>query len=247
MISTTDLSITIIYLAVVLMIGLFSGRSKKKDFTASAKDYFLAGRSLKWHTIGLALFASNISCVHLVSLAQSGFDTGLLIGNFEWMAGFTLIILAVFFVPLYIKSGVVTLPDFLERRYDRSCRNWLTVVSIVSSVIIHISFPLLAGGVVLQSLFGINLYAGVIFMGAIAAVYTVSGGLRSVVITESLQTVVLLTGAVILTVISYQKIGGWDHLVEILRQNKSIDKLSMMRPKNDPDGIPWYSVLLGYP
>src|SRR5436190_14884149 len=135
--------------------------------------------------IGLALFATNISCLHLVSLAQSGFDSGLLNGNFEWMAAFTLILLALFFTPFYIKSGVATLPDFLERRYDRSSRDWLVVVSIVSAIIIHISFSMLAGGIVLETLFGVNLYTSVIVISIITAVYTIVGGLKAVVVTES--------------------------------------------------------------
>ena len=96
--------------------------------------------------IGLALFATNISCMHLVSLAQSGFDTGLLNGNFEWMTAFVLILLALLFIPFYIRSGVSTLPEFPERRYNKSCRDWLALISIISAIIIHIAFSFLAGG-----------------------------------------------------------------------------------------------------
>ncbi|MGF7232225.1 sodium:solute symporter family transporter, partial [Arachidicoccus sp.] len=128
MLNPIDLTISIAYIVGILFIGLWTGiRHRRRSKANAAGEYFLAGKSLKWPAIGLALFATNISTVHLVSLAQSGFDTGLLNGNFEWMAAFTLILLALFFAPFYIKSGVATLPDFLERRYDRSSRDWLAI------------------------------------------------------------------------------------------------------------------------
>src|SRR5918994_328721 len=107
MIGTVDIAISVLYILGIVSIGLWAGLKKKKMTEgSSSNDYFLAGKTLKWPIIGLALFATNISCIHLVSLAQSGFDTGLLNGNFEWMASFTLILLALFFVPFYIRSGV---------------------------------------------------------------------------------------------------------------------------------------------
>src|SRR5215471_2202727 len=183
MIGNIDIVISALYILGIVAIGLWAGVKKRKGTVGASNDYFLAGKTLKWPMIGLALFATNISCLHLVSLAQSGFDSGLLNGNFEWMAAFTLILLALFFVPFYLKSNVSTLPDFLERRYNRACRDWLAIISILSAVIIVIA--LLTG------------------------IYTIIGGLRAVVITESIQTVVLLAGAIIITAICYQKTGGW--------------------------------------
>lgn len=247
MIGSFDLIVIIIYIVGIVGIGLWAGISHKKKIVDTAGDYFLAGKSLRWPVIGLALFATNISCVHLVSLAQSGFDTGLLNGNFEWMAAFVLILLAVFFAPFYIKSGVTTLPDFLEKRYDRSSRDWLAIVSIISAIVIHISFSLLAGGIVLKTLFGVDMYTSVIVICILTATYTVIGGLRAVVITESIQTIVLLTGAVIMSIAAYHKMGGWQPMVEVLRENNQLSKLSMMRPHGDESGMPWYAVFLGYP
>lgn len=248
MIQTVDIIISASYICLILLIGLWVGirhrnRSKKNE----ASSYFLAGKSLKWPAIGLALFATNISTVHLVSLAQSGFDTGLLSGNFEWMAAFTLILLALFFVPFYIKSGVSTLPDFLEKRYDRSCRDWLTFVSIISAIIIHIAFSMLAGGIVLKTLFGVNIYLSVIVICAVTALYTIIGGLKAVVVTESIQTVVLLIGAVVICMACYQKMSGWSAMVDALHSEQQSIKLSMLRPSNDASGMPWYAVFLGYP
>jgi SSS family solute:Na+ symporter len=248
MIGPLDIIISCCYILGILGIGLWAGRQQQKQSRqGAASNYFLAGNSLRWPAIGLALFATNISTVHLVSLAQSGFDTGLLNGNFEWMASFTLILLALFFSPFYIRSGVATLPDFLERRYGSASRDWLVVISVVSAVTIHIAFSMLAGGIVLQTLFGVNMYTSVIVICLITALYTITGGLKAVVVTESIQTVVLITGAVIISVAAYYKVGGWQGMTHTLQQTNTLDKLSMLRPTGDGSGMPWYAVMLGYP
>jgi SSS family solute:Na+ symporter len=248
MLKSLDLSISILYILGILAVGLWAGiRHRRKSKANAAGEYFLAGKTLKWPAIGLALFATNISTVHLVSLAQSGFDSGLLNGNFEWMAAFTLILLSLFFVPFYIRSGVTTLPDFLEKRYDRSSRDWLAVISVVSAIIIHIAFSMLAGGIVLKTLFGLNMYVSVIVICLITAIYTIVGGLKAVVVTESIQTVVLLTGAFIISYAAYHKMGGWEPMTDVLKSKGELDKLSMLRPHGDPSGMPWYTVFLGYP
>lgn len=248
MLASPDLVITILYILGIFLLGLWTGiRQRRRSRTNAAGGYFLAGKSLKWPAIGLALFATNISTVHLVSLAQSGFDTGLLNGNFEWMAAFTLLLLALFFAPFYIKSGVATLPDFLEKRYDRASRDWLAIVSVLSAIIIHIAFSMLAGGIVLKTLFGLNMYASVVVIATITAIYTIVGGLKAVVVTESIQTVVLLSGAVIITYASLHKMGGWTAMVDNLKAHHETGRLSMLRPAGDSSGMPWYAVLLGYP
>lgn len=246
MISNTDLFISIAYVVVMVVIGMAAGLKGQRKTSASG-DYFLAGKSLRWPMIGLALFATNISCIHLVSLAQSGFDTGLLNGNFEWMAAFTLVLLALFFVPFYIKSGVPTLPVFMERRYDNACRDWLTVISLVSAVVLHIAFSLLAGGIVIESLFGIDMYISVSAISVLVALYTIIGGLRAVVVTESVQTIVLVAGAIMITAASWIKLGGWGALLDTLQASGQTHRLSMLRPAGDASGMPWYAVFLGYP
>ena len=247
MIGQTDIIISVLYIAAIVAVGLWSGLRKRKPVGGESNEYFLAGKSLKWPMIGLALFATNISCLHLVSLAQSGFDTGLLNGNFEWMAAFTLIILALFFVPFYLRSRVTTLPDFLEKRYNRACRDWLAFISVISAIIIHIAFSFLAGGIVLKTLFGVDMYVSVIVIAVLTGIYTIIGGLRAVVITESIQTIVLLAGAVIITVLCFNKTGGWSSITDTLQSTGNMDKLSMLRPAGDTSGMPWYAVFLGYP
>ncbi len=248
MLGNLDLGIAIFYILLILVVGVLAGSARfKKVKETSAEGYFLAGKTLRWPAIGLALFATNISTVHLVSLAQSGFDTGLLNGNFEWMVAFTLILLALFFVPFYLKSGVATLPDFLERRYDRASRDWLTFISILSAIVIHIAFSMLAGGIVLRTLFGFNMYLSITVICVITGIYTILGGLRAVVVTESIQTIVLLAGAFIISFAAFDKMGGWTPMKAVLEQDYALDRLSMLRGSNDGSGMPWYAVLFGYP
>ncbi|MGB7528983.1 sodium:solute symporter [Sphingobacterium cellulitidis] len=248
MLGGIDLGISIFYILFILAVGIWAGMNKKgKSQVNTAAGYFLAGKSLRWPAIGLALFATNISTVHLVSLAQSGFDTGLLNGNFEWMAAFTLILLALFFVPFYLKSGVATLPDFLERRYDRASRDWLTWISIVSAIVIHIAFSMLAGGIVLKTLFGFNMYLSIGIICIITGLYTILEGLKAVVVTESIQTLVLLIGAFIITYAAFDKMGGWQPMREVLDMEGQMERLSMLRPSGDASGMPWQAVILGYP
>jgi SSS family solute:Na+ symporter len=237
-----DKAVLVLYLVVIVGIGCWTGMRSRKG-TEGGKDYFLAGGSLRWPMIGLALFSTNISTIHLVGFAQEGYKNGLVAGNFEWMAPFLLIVLALFFAPFYIRSRVATLPDFLERRYSRSCRDWLALLSIISAIFIHIGFTLYTGAVVLKGLFGIPILYSIIGATVLTGLYTIVGGLMAVVVTESIQTVVLLIGSVLLTIFGLIKVGGWSGIAE----NVDAVKLTMLRPSSDPAGYPWYSVFLGYP
>jgi SSS family solute:Na+ symporter len=241
-IATLDLLIIVVYLLGIVALGCWVGLRRHQG-QRSGKDYFLAGTKLTWPVIGLALFSTNISTIHLVSLAQEGFDNGLAYGNFEWMAAFSLIVLALFFAPFYIRSGVATLPDFLEMRYNRACRDWLAILSIISAIFIHIGFSLYTGAVVLRGMLGIDLYVSIAVTATMTGLYTIVGGLMAVVVTESIQAIVLVVGAVCVTGIAYVHVGGWSRLAA------AVDpvKLTVLRAADDPSGLPWYSVLLGYP
>ncbi|HTR80973.1 MAG TPA: sodium/solute symporter [Bacteroidota bacterium] len=268
-ISEVDYAIIILYLAGIVGMGIWAGRQRKKG--GEGRHYFLAGNTLTWPVIGLAMFAANISTVHLVSLAESAYKYGLIYGNFEWMAGFTLVLLSLFFAPLYLRSKVPTLPDYLERRYSRKCRDWLAIVSIISAIVIHIGVALYTAAWVLRgitglppdaTIFGIDaLFFFIAILGILTGIYTMIGGLLAVVMTESVQTVLLLIGALCITVVGYIKIGGWSALVNTLATHPhpmqnvagsgitwgTGNFLHMMRFNGDPSGLPWYSILLGYP
>ena len=240
-ISSIDSTIIVVYLVGIVVLGCLAGFRRRRGM--EGQGYFLAGKTLTWPVIGLALFSTNISTVHLVSLAQEGYKNGLAYGNFEWMAAFTLIILALFFAPFYLRAKVATLPDFLEKRYSRACRDWLAFLSIISAVVIHIGFSLYAGAVVLRGMFGINIMTSIIFVAVLTGLYTIIGGLLAVVLTESIQTIVLVLGAVCVTVIGLYHADGWSGLVASVEPVK----FTVLRPHGDASGLPWYSVLLGYP
>jgi SSS family solute:Na+ symporter len=247
-IGVVDTAIMVAYCIGIVALGCWAGLRHRRASTS--QGYFMAGHELRWPSIGLALFATNISCFHLVSLAQAGYDTGLLMGNFEWMAAYTLILLGLFFAPFYIRSRVATLPDFLEKRYGRECRecrDWLAVISMLAAIIFHISFPLSTGWVVLHGIIGIEKWTCIVLMCVLTAIYTVAGGLAAVVMTETLQAVVLLVGAVLITFFAYQKVGGWDPMLHTLQETGKLGQLSMLRSPRVEAEFPWYSIFLGYP
>ena len=270
--SGLDWTIIAVYLLGVVGLGIAAGFLRRKHETGGeGGHYFLAGNTLTWPVIGLAMFAANISTVHLVSLAEAAYKFGLVFGNFEWMAGFTLILLSLFFAPLYLRSRVATLPDFLERRFNRGCRDVLSVVSLFSAIVIHMGVALYTAAWVLRGILGLAPGATIIgvdalllfiaFMGLLTGIYTMLGGLLAVVWTESVQTVLLLVGAIVITVSGYLKIGGWRELAHTLATNPhplaavsgsnvtwgTGNFLNMARGPADPSGLPWYSILLGYP
>lgn len=240
-IGTIDTIVIIVYLVGIVAIGCWAGVRKRHD--TIGQDYFLASRSLGWAVIGLALFSTNISTIHLVSLAQEGYLNGLAYGNFEWMAAFTLIALSLFFAPFYIRSKVATLPDFLEKRYNRPCRDWLAFLSIIAAIFIHISFSLYAGAIVLKSMFGINIFLSIVLAAVFSGIYTIIGGLLAVALTGAIQTVILVAGATLITLIGLWQVGGWEGLASSVEPIK----LTILRPHGDASGLPWYSIFLGYP
>lgn len=245
-IGAIDLSVIVVYLIGIVSLGCWAGlRQRKKG--AMGKDYFLAGGTLTWPIIGLALFSTNISTIHLVGFAQEGYVNGLAYGNFEWMAPFILVITALFFAPFYIRSRVATLPDFLEMRYNRACRDWLAVLSIVAAIFIHIGFSLYMGAVLLRGMFGINLYVSIGATAMLTGIYTIVGGLMAVVVTESLQTIILLVGSIIITAVAYYHVGGIEGVNETLAASGEQVKMTMLRTAEEQPELPWYAVFLGYP
>src|SRR3984957_31472 len=270
--SHLDWSIIAIYLVAVVGLGVAAGFMRRKgERGGEGGHYFLAGNTLSWPVIGLAMFAANISTVHLVSLAEAAYKYGLVYGNFEWMAGFTLILLSLFFAPLYLRSRVATLPDFLERRFNRGCRDVLSIISLFSAIVIHMGVALYTAAWVLRGILGLapdatilGVNALMLFiatLGILTGIYTVFGGLLAVVWTESVQTILLLTGAIVITVTGYLKVGGWAELSHTLASHPhplaavpgsnvtwgTGNFLNMARTAADSSGLPWYSILLGYP
>jgi len=270
--SNLDWGVVVLYLLAVVGLGVAAGLLRRKgERGGEGGHYFLAGNTLAWPVIGLAMFAANISTVHLVSLAEAAYKFGLVFGNFEWMAGFTLILLSLFFAPLYLRSRVATLPDFLERRFNRPCRDVLAVVSLFSAIVLHMGVALYTAAWVLRGILGLApgatilgldaLMVFIVVLGVLTGIYTMLGGLLAVVWTESAQTVLLLAGAIIITTLGFLKAGGWSALAGTLASHPhplaavpgskvtwaTSNFLRMARGAHDPSGLPWYSVLLGYP
>lgn len=247
-ISSLDLTVIIAYLIGIMIIGIWVGYRKH----ASSKQYFLAGKSLGWFSIGAALFASNISTIHLVGLAASGHEAGLVIGNFEWMASFCLIILGLVFAPFYFKSKISTLPEYLEKRYSPQARTWLAFVAIAGALLIHIGISLFAGAKLFESFLGIPIMYSILIISTVTVIYTVLGGLKAVVVTETIQTFLLLGGAILITVlgIKYLPELGIDSFSDFSREIKS-DQMSMVHSIRNSEGhlneYSWLAVLLGYP
>ena len=194
-ISTIDTIIVIAYLIGIMAVGILAGYRKH----TSSDQFFLAGRSLRWPIIGTGLFCANISTIHLVGLASSGYKDGLVIGNFEWMAAFCLILLGIVFAPFYFRSKISTLPEYVEKRYGSGARTFLAGIFIMSALLVHIGISLYAGAIVLEEFFGIPYVVSIIGISVITAIYTILGGLKAVMITDAIQAVLLLTGAAILT------------------------------------------------
>tara|TARA_S200000501_G_scaffold141907_1_gene134006 strand:+ start:225 stop:1850 length:1626 start_codon:yes stop_codon:yes gene_type:complete len=247
-IAPLDLAIILVYLVGILIIGIVSTRRQ----SMSSENYFLAGRGLGWISIGAALFASNISTIHLTGLAADGFRLGLVVGNFEWMASFTLVLLAVIFAPFYFRTKISTLPEFLEKRYDSRSRTFLAFMAVIGALFIHIGISLYAGAVVFQNFFGLNVYFSILVISIVTTIYTVVGGLRAVVITENVQTVILIAGSCILTVLAILAVRDIGILgIEDLKLALKPDQFEMLHSSGSVigknNGYTWYAFFLGYP
>ena len=240
MLSNTDFLIIGLYFLAVFVIAFLSG--SKKGENGEAADYFLGGRNLGWFVIGASLFASNIGSEHLVGLAGQGASGDLVAGQFELLASLILILLGWVFVPFYLKSGVYTMPEFLEKRYDGWARSYLSYVSIVAYVLTKISVTIFAGAIVFTALLGINFWTGAIIIVVATGIYTVFGGFKAVVYTDLMQMFVLVGGSIILTVFGLNELGGLDELVTHTTPNH----WSLWRSISDTN-YPWTGIIFGAP
>jgi SSS family solute:Na+ symporter len=228
------------YFAVVFAVAV--AVSRKSETRESAEGYFLGGRNAGWFIVGSSLFASNIGAEHLVGLAGAGAAGGVAVGQFEVLASLVLLLLAWFFVPFYLKSGVFTMPEFLERRYSPAARWYLAVISIVAYVLTKISVTIFAGGIVFEALMGLNFWAGAAIVVIATGIYTVFGGLRAVLYTDMLQAFVFVGGSAAVLFIGLDAVGGWGEL----RAAAGSGFFDMWRPMTDPS-FPWTGILLGAP
>jgi SSS family solute:Na+ symporter len=216
------------YFAVLLGLSWWVVR-KNKDTTS---DYFLAGHSLGWFIVGASIFASNIGSEHLVGLAGSGATDGVAMAHYELHA-WCLLVLGWLLVPFYLRSGVYTMPQFLEKRFSPGSRYVLSIISLIAYIVTKIAVGIFAGGVVFQALLPELAFAGIdgfwvgsILILVITGLYTTLGGFRAVAYTESLQTIVLVVGSALVTYYGLEKIGGWSEL----RATVDSDMFNLWKP-----------------
>ncbi len=238
-ITTLDLWVLAGYFAIVLGIGVWVTRR-----TTSGDDLFLAGRSLGWAAIGVSLFASNISSTTLIGLTGAAYDTGIAVSAYEWAAGLPLLLLAFVFAPLYFRSRITTVPEYLERRFDRRVRLYFSAVTIALTIIVDTAGGLYAGAVTVQTFFpDIAIWQTCIAIGIFAGLYTAAGGLKAVVYTDILQASVLILGTAVMTLILFSELGfSWAEVREALPP----EQLSIVQPVSD-DILPWPGLILGVP
>ena len=217
--------------------------SRKKKETSG--DYFLSGRSATWIAIGASIFASNIGSEHLIGLAGTGASAGMAQAHWE-IQGWMILILGWVFVPFYSRSMVYTMPEFLEKRYNKESRGILTWLSLASYVLTKVSVTVMAGGLALNTLLGINFWVASLALVIITAIYTVIGGMESVLKTSVLQTPILLLGSLVILWIGLKELGGWNAMMDICSAqpvNEYGDSMTtLMRSGKDAE-FPWYGAL----
>ena len=244
-ISLATLDWVVIGIFFVAMIWICWDVAKKKKETSG--DYFLNGRTATWLAIGASIFASNIGSEHLIGLAGAGATSGMAQAHGE-IQGWMILILGWVFVPFYERSMVYTMPEFLEKRYNSQSRGILTYLSLASYVLTKVSVTVMAGGLALQTLLGINFWVAAIALVVITAIYTVIGGMESVLKTSVLQTPILLIGSLVILWIGLKELGGWNVMMQTCAaqpvNDLGDDMTTLMRSAQDK-AFPWYGALFG--
>lgn len=241
-ISLESLDYVIIAFYFLIVFGIaWMVKTPKNDQGGQSEDYFLAGRNLGWFAIGASLFASNIGSEHLIGLAGAGATSGVPVAQFELLAGFILLILGWVFVPFYLQSGVTTMPEFLEMRYSRTARNYLSFISVVAYVITKISATIFAGAVVFEAM-GIDFWLGALIVVVSTGIYTALGGLRAVIYTDTMQVFVMIGGSILVTIFGLEALGGF----EAAKTQLSPEFFNLWKATDHPE-FPWTGILFGAP
>jgi SSS family solute:Na+ symporter len=210
-----------------LSYGIYMAYRKKAGLNSS--NFFLGGRSIKWPIVGASLFATNIGAEHLVGLSGDSYRYGLSAGSVELTTAITLGFACAFLFPYYMKNKIFTIPEFLELRYDRRARTFFSGLMLVISIMTKLAFTLFAGALVLNSIVGWNIMSTIFYIGIVVALFTIIGGFTAVAYTDTLQVIIMITGASIMLIIGLDKVGGWKGLME-----KAPDMMSIAKPYDDP-------------
>ncbi len=232
-----DIVFVVLYLLIIAGVSVWSIRKSK----SSPSDYFLSNRNLGWWVIGASILASNVGSEHIVGLAGTAASSGLVMGHYE-LHSWIVLLLGWVFVPFYMRSMVYTMPEFLERRFNAKARRLLSIIQLLSYVIAKASVTIFAGALVFNSFLGVDFWTGAIILVVVTGIYTILGGLHTVMYTEAIQAIILLLGSAVLLFIGLGKVGGWEGMINSIPK----EKLNMFRPLSDPD-FPWLGILIASP
>ena len=233
-----DSALVAAYVPALIALGAWASRRQ-----TDPEDYFLASRGSRWPAIGLAMLASNISSTALIGLAGAAYATGISVYNYEWSAAVVLVFFCVFLLPFVLASRVYTMPEFLERRYDARARLYFAVLTLFLNVMVDAAAALYSGSLVIRVLFpGTQLWVIATVLAGAAGIYTLLGGLRAVIYTETVQAVLLFVGATVIAIAAFSRAGGWHAVMNGVPPGA----VSLIRPIGDP-GVPWPGLLFGIP
>jgi solute:Na+ symporter, SSS family len=197
------------YLILTVVVGFLVARKGR----ANPRDYFMGAKKLPWYVVGTSMVATSISSDHFIAQVGAGYTNGIVIAAFGWNSWIVYTLLIWIFLPYYMRTGLYTMPEFLERRYNPTARYLFAVFCVVGYLFSLIAGPLYAGGLALESMFGLDLVWGIVFLGVLTGAYTIYGGLKSAAWTDFMQIAVLLVGGILVPVIGLSKVGGLGHLV----------------------------------
>ncbi len=237
-ISFWDCAIIVVYLVFIVWWGLKHGKS------GDAGSYFLAGKSMPWWIIGLSMFAASISSTTLIGQSGDAYHTGVAVFNYNLTGVVVMVFFATFLLPLYIRSGIFTIPEFLEKRFDKRSRYYFSGISIIGNVFLDAAGALYAAALIIKLMFPeADLFLIIVIFAVLAASYTIPGGLSSAISAEIIQAVILIVGSIILTVACFSN-GGAENLIAMMQKGDILTKL--IRPLDDP-ATPWLGLIVGMP
>ncbi|SDW40203.1 solute:Na+ symporter, SSS family [Lutibacter oricola] len=235
-----DITVLVLYFIFIVWFGI---KSSKKG-SNSTKDYFLAGRNMTWPIIGFSLFAASISSTTLIGKSGDAYSTGIAVFNYDLVSVLVMVFFAMFFLPFYIKSGIFTIPEFLEKRFDKRSRYYFSFITLIGSTFLDAAGALYAASLLMKLVFpALSIMELSVIFAIIVAAYTIPGGLSAAIKVDLIQGILLLVGTFILTFLAMQN-GGLDYLKELLLADDTMMKL--IRP-NDDSSVPWLGMIVGIP
>ena len=235
-----------VYLVIVAVVGFLASRKKEES-----DDYFLASRSLTWWIIGGSMIAANISTHHFIGMSGRGYEIGLAIASFEWIAAIALVLYGKFFLPYYLKSKITTMPEFLERRFSDKVRIVYAIICLVGYIVIELAVVLYTGSLAIREVFGLPLVWGLIILCVVGGGYAIYGGFKAIAYTDVIQVTVLILGGLTVTLLGLHKLGvlSPEFGPSVVGGFRAVlagspEKFHMIRPWNDPE-LPWVGVFFG--